>query len=33
MQTVASLVDPHIVLPVRTRYRQEMNSEIVKDVG
>jgi GNAT superfamily N-acetyltransferase len=31
MQTLARLVDPHIVLPLRTRYRQEMNCQIVKD--
>jgi RimJ/RimL family protein N-acetyltransferase len=31
MRTLASLVDPHIVLPLRTRYRQEMNCQIVKD--
>lgn len=31
MQTLASIVDPHVVLPLRTRYRQEMNCQIVKD--
>jgi len=31
MQTLATLVDPNIVLPLRTRYRQEMNCQIVKD--
>src|SRR6476660_8243642 len=31
MQTLASLVDPNIVRSLRTRYRQEMNCQIVKD--
>ena len=31
MQTLASLVDPNVVLSLRTRYRQEMNCQIVKD--
>jgi GNAT superfamily N-acetyltransferase len=31
MDALASLVDPQIVLPLRTRYRQEMNCQIVKD--
>jgi len=31
MQTLASLVDPNIVVSLRTRYRQEMNCQIVKD--
>jgi GNAT superfamily N-acetyltransferase len=30
-QVLATLVDPHFVLPLRTRYRQEMNCQIVKD--